>query len=344
MKVPSGAAGLAAACVLAALPLHAQVPPPQAFIKNRSLTARIYLPDPANGYYRATRFDWSGQIFSLRTVRHEYFGQWFDRYDPLLHDSIMGPVEEFRSGNSALGYDEAPAGGEFVRIGVGILRKPADEPFQTFRTYEIIDPGVWRVRQGRSWVEFQHAIRPANGYAYVYRKIVRLVRQQPKLEIEHTLLNAGSKPIETSQYNHNFFVIDGLPAGPGVTVEFPFELQTVRPFTASFVRSRGKRIEIVEEIPEGSSAIGEFRGFSTGARDYDIQVEHAAAGAGVRIRGSLPLERLVFWCTRRTFCPEPYVRLSVPPGRRVSWKLTYEFYDLPASAQKGDVREGTGSR
>lgn len=344
MRVFRGPLVLASACLSTSLLLPAQVPPPQAFIRNRSLTARIYLPDPVKGYYRATRFDWSGQVFSLRTLRHEFFGQWFERYDPLGHDSIMGPVEEFRSGNSALGYDEAPAGGEFVRIGVGILRKPAEEPFQTFHTYEIVDPGVWRVREGRSWVEFQHSIRPANGYAYVYRKVVRLVKQRPVMEIEHTLLNSGSKPIETSQYNHNFFVIDGLPAGPGVSVEFPFELETVRPFTAAFVRNSGKRIEIVEEIPEGASAIGEFRGFPPDASGYDLRVEHAAAGAGVRIRGSLPLERLVFWCTRRTFCPEPYVRLSVAPGRRVSWKLTYEFYDLPAAAGERGLQSGAGKR
>lgn len=337
-------AGLAALCLLAGLALPGQTPPPQAFIKNRSLTARIYLPDAVNGYYRATRFDWSGQVFSLRTLHHEYFGQWFERYDPLLHDSIMGPVEEFRTGSSALGYDEAPVGGEFVRIGVGILRRPDAGPFQPFRTYEIVDPGVWRVRAGRSWVEFQHSIRPANGYAYVYRKVVRLVKQQPKMEIGHTLLNTGAKTIETAQYNHNFFVIDGLPAGPGVSVEFPFELETVRPFSAGFVRNSGRRIEIVEEIPEGRSAIGEFRGFSSDARDYEIRVAHAPAGAGVRIRGSLPLERLVFWCTRRTFCPEPYVRLSVPPGRRVSWKLTYEFYDLPAAAAKPAVQTEAGPR
>ena len=338
-------AGVALACL--PLPLCAQAPPPQAFLKNRSLTARIYLPDPEKGYYRGTRFDWSGQVFSLRTLRHEYFGQWFERYDPRLHDSIMGPVEEFRTGAAALGYDEASAGGEFVRIGVGILRKPGNEPFRNFDTYEIVDPGLWRVRQGKSWIEFEHSIRPANGYAYLYRKTVRLVKQRPVMEISHTLVNTGSKPIETSQYNHNFFVIDGLPAGPGVTVTFPFELEIVRQFTADFVRNSGNKIEIVKDIPEGESAIGEFRGFSASSSDYDIRVEHASAGAGVRIRGSLPLERLVFWCMRKTFCPEPYIRLSVPPGRRASWKLTYEFYDLaqaPARGGKRAVQNGTASR
>lgn len=316
-----------ALAVLAAL-AAAQAPPPQVLLRNRSATARVYLPDPEKGYYRGTRFDWSGQVFSFRTTTHEYFGQWYDVEDPLRHDSIMGPVEEFRTGGAALGYAEAPAGGEFVRIGVGVLRKPDDGPFETFRTYEIVDAGRWKIRRARAWVEFTHMIRPANGYAYEYRKKVRLVRQKPQLVIEHTLKNTGAKIIETDQYNHNFFVIDGLAVGPGVRVIFPFDLREVRKFSADFVRNQGNRIEIVKEIPAGASAIGEFRGFSSSPADYDIRVEHEAAGAGVRIRGSLPLARLVFWCMRRTFCPEPYVHLSVPPGRQVSWRLTYDFYDL----------------
>ncbi|MEJ5366852.1 MAG: hypothetical protein WHT08_00950 [Bryobacteraceae bacterium] len=321
---------IARTAIICALAAQAQIPPPQVLLRNRSATARVYLPDPQRGYYRGTRFDWSGQVFSLRTVRHEYFGQWYDVEDPLRHDSIMGPVEEFRTGGAALGYAEAPPGGEFVRIGVGILRKPDDGPFENFRTYEIVDAGQWRIRRARAWVEFVHTIRPANGYAYEYRKKVRLVRQKPQLVIEHTLKNTGTKAIETDQYNHNFFVIDGLPAGPGVRVVFPFALQEVRKFSADFVENRENTIEIVKEIPEGASAIGEFRGFSASPADYDIRVEHRAAGAGVRIRGSLPLSRLVFWCMRRTFCPEPYVHLSVPPGKQVSWRLTYDFYDLPA--------------
>ena len=59
------------------------------------------------GYYRGTRFDWSGQIQSLKTKEHEYFGQWFEKYDPKLHDAIMGPVRRALTDEKALGYDEA---------------------------------------------------------------------------------------------------------------------------------------------------------------------------------------------------------------------------------------------
>ena len=91
---------------------------PTATIANGQLRASIYLPDAKTGYYRGARFDWSGVVSSLTYKNHEYFGQWFEQYDPTLHDAITGPVEEFLTGETALGYAEAAPGGTFVRIGI----------------------------------------------------------------------------------------------------------------------------------------------------------------------------------------------------------------------------------
>lgn len=303
---------------------------PQAEISNGAITAKLYLPDPVNGYYRGARFDWSGQISSLRTKHHEYFGQWFEKYDAKLHDSIMGPVEEFRTGNAALGYAEAPVGGEFVRIGIGLLRKIEEPAFQPFKPYDITNPGAWTSRVRSGSVEFTHTLHGPNGYAYVYTKKIRLVNNQPRMIIEHSLKNTGTKTIETSQYNHNFFVLDSQPTGPKARVQFPFELKPVRQFQGGLAAARGNEIVFLQEFQPGQSAIAEFQGFGPSAKDYDIRVEHAGAGAGVRIRGSLPLEKVVFWCIRKTLCPEPYVKLSVAPGRTVKWRYTYDFYDLAA--------------
>ncbi len=55
---------------------------PRADISNGLIQARLYLPDSKQGYYRGTRFDWSGVIASLRYKGHQYFGQWFDTYNP----------------------------------------------------------------------------------------------------------------------------------------------------------------------------------------------------------------------------------------------------------------------
>ena len=96
---------------------------PEAEISNSRVRAKLYLPDTKIGYYRGTRFDWSGVIASLECDGHSYFGKWFERYDPKLHDAISGPVEEFFTNGAGLGYHEAKPGESFVKIGVGVRRK-----------------------------------------------------------------------------------------------------------------------------------------------------------------------------------------------------------------------------
>src|SRR5881394_2353718 len=121
-------------CFLAAAACLVAADPPQIEIANGASRAKLYLPNAEKGYYRATRFDWGGVVASLEANGHNYFGLWFDRYDPKLHDAITGPVEEFLTGDSALGYDEAKVGDKFVRIGVGALRKPQEAKFERFKT------------------------------------------------------------------------------------------------------------------------------------------------------------------------------------------------------------------
>ena len=55
---------------------------PEARITNGIITANLYLPDNESGYYRASRFDWSGVISSLEYKGHSFFGQWFKNYNP----------------------------------------------------------------------------------------------------------------------------------------------------------------------------------------------------------------------------------------------------------------------
>jgi hypothetical protein len=322
-----------AICFVAIMTTSAQSQPhfPQASISNGRITAQFYLPDAEKGYYRGTRFDWSGSISSLKTAHHEYFGQWFDKYDPKLHDSIVGPVEEFIKNDTAVGYDEAKGGGTFIRIGVGVVRKPAAETkYQRFNTYEIVDPGKWSVRHGADWIEFTHDLKdPAGGYGYHYTKTIRLKKNQDVMVIEHSLKNTGSKPIATAQYDHNFFVIDGKPSGPGNRVQFTFPLKADQFNGGGAAEVHGKEIVYNKELAAGQSAYGEFTGFGPSASDYDIHLEHGAAGAGVHITGSLPLSKLVFWSIRTTFCPEAYVDINAAPGADVKWAYTYQFYDLP---------------
>jgi hypothetical protein len=185
--------GLCPICALLALPVTGTAAdPPQAEISNGPVHAKLYLPDAAQGYYRATRFDWSGVISSLEWKGHSYFGKWFDRYDPKIHDAVMGPVEEFQTNGSALGYDAAKAGETFVKIGVGALLKPAEAGYRQFSTYEIVDNGKWIVNRGAESIEFIHELAAPSGYRYLYRKTVRLAKRQANNDARTQLEKYGA--------------------------------------------------------------------------------------------------------------------------------------------------------
>ena len=294
---------------------------PEAEIANSRIRAHVYLPDADTGYYRATRFDWSGVVSSLKWNGHEYFGKWFDRYDPKINDSISGPVEEF----SALGYSEANPGATFVKIGVGSLRKPDEPAYRQFATYEIVGSGKWTVHKGPDWIEFQQELSDSSGYAYIYRK--RMSLREDTLVLEHSLRNTGRKVIESSVYEHNFFMLDGAPSSGDFTVTLTFEPHPTRGF-GGLAEVRGTQIAYLKELAPRETVLTELEGFGPTPRDYDIRVENRKTGAGVRQTSDRPISRLNFWSIRTTVCPEAYIDMKIQPGEEFTWRINYEFYSV----------------
>ena len=123
---------------------------------------------------------------------------------------------------------------------VGVLRKPDDSKFDHSKTYEIVDGGKWTVKKTRDSVEFtQELSDPATGYGYLYKKTVRLMPGKPEMVLEHSLKNTGTKPIDSTVYDHNFWTLDNLAPGPGLVIRFPFQLQTTHPPKSDFAEIRG---------------------------------------------------------------------------------------------------------
>jgi hypothetical protein len=295
---------------------------PQTEIKTKLISARLLLPDTQNGYYRGTRFDWSGVISDLSYDGHTFFGKWFDKYIPELHDAIMGPVEEF----APLGYKEAAPGGNFVMIGIGVLKKPDDKNHDRFGYYQIVDPGKWDIKKGSDQAEFIHVLN-SDDYSYEYKKRVRLLSDKPVLELTHILKNTGKNPIVTNVYNHNFFVIDNQPVGPDFSVEFPFMPSGEGQGFGSIAEIRDKKIIFNRNLNKGETVFcGSMTGFGNDPRDLDIKVENKKTGAGVRITGDRPLSKLIFWACPTTLCPETYVDIRIEPGQEFSWRFRYDFY------------------
>jgi hypothetical protein len=315
---------------------------PQTEISNGIIKAQIYLPDAVKGYYRGTRFDWSGAVGSLEYHGHDYYGSWFTKFEPDVHDFVFrgpeivagacsafrGPVEEF-SVEEPLGYSEAKPGQTFVKIGVGVLRKPDDKKYDNYRLYEILDSGNWVVHPKSDSVEFIQRIEdPSAGYSYTYTKIVRLVPGKPEMVIEHSLKNTGKRAIRTTVFDHNFLVLDKQPIGPDFVISLPFEIKTSEPPDRKLAEVSGKQI-LYRKVLHGEETVAlPIQGFGKTAADYSITVENKRVGAGVRVTGDRPLADMALWSIRSVLSMEPFVGLSIEPGRDFEWAYTYSYYSL----------------
>lgn len=295
---------------------------PTAQITNGIIKAKLYLPDETKGYYRGARFDWAGNMPSLEYKGHQYFGQWFEKYSPTLHDAIQGPVEAFYP----VGYDEAKAGEKFLKIGIGMLVKPQETKYMIATPYQIADAGTWKVKKKKDQVSFDHQLN-AEGYGYAYHKTVELVKGKPELLLTHTLKNTGTKNIETNVYNHNFFVIDSTLTGPDYAMIFPYPVAGELTAGAELAKLEGNELKFLKPFVRGNNVFSPgITGFSNSSKDHEIRIENRKTGAAVKITSDKPLLKMVFWSALKTVCPEPYIEIKIKPGESFSWDVRYEFY------------------
>jgi hypothetical protein len=315
--------------------------PPSVEITNADLSATVYLPDAAAGFYRGTRFDWAGVISRLEYRGHTFYAPWFTRTDPAVHDfvndgvditagpqtAVTGPVEEF----SVLGFEAAAPGGTFVKIGVGALRKPGDgATYDKFRSYEVADPGTRTVTTHQDGVDFTHElVDTGSGYAYRHSKHVRLKPGRPELIIANRLVNRGKKTITGTVYNHNFLTLDAQTTGPDFVISAPFNLLAAKPLDPAAVIISGREIRYASLVPATGSVAAQFEGFGTTASDYRFRIENRKARAGVEMIGDRPLSRLALWSIRTVLSLEPFLALDIAPGAEHTWEYTYRYYTIP---------------
>jgi len=313
---------------------------PTAEISNGEIQAQVYLPDAKYGFYRATRFDWSGVIYSLQSHGHEYYGRWFQATDPTVHDfvykgldivaspctSITGPVDEF----APLGWDDAKPGDTFVKIGVGVLRKAEEGKYDNFRLYDIVDSGTWAVKKSPVSIEVtQDVTDSSSGYGYSYHKTLRLISGKAEMVVEHSLRNTGARAIRTRVYNHNFLVLDGQAPGPGLVVTVPYQIQTRQPPDKKLAEIRGNQIVYLKTLENEDVAATSLRGFSDSPKDNEIRIENERLGAGMKINGDRPLSSEALWSIRAVMAMEPFVSVEIEPAKEFTWKSTYSYYTLP---------------
>ena len=286
-------------------------------LERGSTRLRMMDPRAEEPYYRGTRFDRTGIILELESGGHRYIQPWQRHYDPWSHDAVSGPAEEF--------LPVSPGAVEttgWLKIGVGLLRNDG-APYDRFKLYDILDPGVFTVIAGLepTAVTFRHRV----GSHYDYVKTVE-IPAEGRLRLIHALRNDSPDPIDTYVYCHNFFILDGAPTGRATRFEFPW--RPVGDWRAPYdsVRLTDRGIAFDRDLgPSETVFMGNLHPKCGSADGYRFTLKNLENGLRVEAACSQPMEYAVFWSNSDVSCLEPYLPIHLNPGQSVRWTLDYRF-------------------
>ena len=278
--------------------------------------------DDSSMPYLGTRFDRAGVSASIKFDGIEYFGKWTNQSDKTFHDAISGAVEEF----SQIGYDSAKVGEGFLKIGVGILQKDSDLPYNFRYTYPILNSGIRTVEEIENGIKFIHILSSEN-YSYLYEKTIFFNGKSDKMEISHTLKNTGLSPIYTSVYNHNFLTFSGnINTSTIVKSTFDWNGEQIAGFP-NFAEISANEIALKSAIPEGEFVLLKNIKTPNTVESYDISVRSKVGEklCKVRITSDKPNSKMNFWTSPTCVCPEPFTDINIPPNDSFTWNIYYNI-------------------
>ena len=302
------------------------------------LCVTVMLPHEQTGYYRGCRFDWSGMVSSVRYLGHTFIEQPFSDHCPEEPRHGIGTAEEFRACApgvcDALGYPEAGQGDGFLKIGVGILKKGADQAYDMTKKYEFLQANQWRVDVAERSVEFRQDFQLNVRHGYRYAKTVAVDSDRPVLEILHALENTGSELLHINHYCHNFFLLDNQPVGPHYRVLFPFRPRLCNDRSKVFTVQN--RMVMLNRDLSGSEMFGAcIDGFNPVAVRNSFCVENSLTGVGVVMSADKPAVSIFLCAGRRFLSVEPQIEVLIPSGHQFEWTNRYQFY---AASDGSDIR------
>lgn len=276
------------------------------YLRTQRLQWWIYGPE--EGSYGGTRFDHSGLTASLAVDGVECCGPWYGAHNPLVHDAVRGPAEEF----GPVFTEEGP----LLKIGVGLLDAPGSG-YNRFQLYPVLDAGEWQVQSGLQWVRFVHKMAAW----YEYEKTLMLTGDT-SLEIQHKL--TAFRPLDGEVYNHNFFTMGRLEVGPRRLFFFPFHPAGDWRDVYDSVGFSENGIRFSRKLKTGESVYtGNIHQAGKEGMPYDLTLAEGAFS--VHIQGSVPATHTVLWANHRIACAEPYNAFHAVPGNPFCWTVRYTF-------------------
>jgi hypothetical protein len=287
-------------------------------LSNSEFEVSVMLPDENTGFYRSCRFDWSGMISIIQYKGNSFIDKPFLEHNPNETRCGIGTAEEFSACrpniSDALGYPESRIGEGFIKIGVGILEKHTDQPYQFDKNYKLLKVGGWDVTVSANMVRFKQLIVLNNKHGYEYTKEVIIDEIKPEFKIRHQLKNLGDEDIHINHYCHHFFLINGEFVSANYFASFPFDPLISRNSFSSpeFIELNGQFLYMKRSILDENQFVGGYiLGHSNEVSDNQFNIVNTRKGVGIHVFGSEPAVGIFLAIGKRYFSIEPQIEINI---------------------------------
>jgi len=289
-------------------------------LKSNSLKVAIDLPLEN---YKGSRFDWSGKISSIRFK---------DLPLTTIEDAGSKDVDFLGKGlynefgiTSPVGFEEAPVGGWFHKIGVGLLKKQHKE--YLFHRNHLIKPANFDITYKNQKIKIICKSELINGYSYILKKEITV--SENSITINYSLHNTGEKKIITDEYVHNFMAINNALIGEDYTLKFPFQINSS--LFDETVNSENK-VEIgLDNVTFNKTPKKQFF-FSNLTGGKELQAEwiltNLKANVGIKEFGSFKTDKINLWGWKHVISPELFFKISIDPKETVEWSRKFDVFKI----------------
>ena len=291
-------------------------------IKNEYLSLDIEEPGTS---YRGSRFDWTGQIIQVTYLDRHTFCTTESLNKELVNKLGKGLYNEFGI-DQPIGYNECKVGDKFTKIGVGLLTKENNEPYNFFKDYKI-KPFSFCSSFEKNKAAFCCNSAEDQQYSFQLKKRIELTDNT--FTIYYTLSNNGKQVIRTNEYIHNFLSINKKEINQNYKLIFPF---TLHPEKMKSIVNPNNIIEFGEDFITWNSIPQDQFFIDTVNTDYKERGEWTLLNREdkicIRETCDLNIQKINLWGSTHVVSPEIFVQLKIEPGKSFSWKRTFKIFTL----------------
>ncbi|MCF8380812.1 MAG: hypothetical protein K9H49_14665 [Bacteroidales bacterium] len=289
-------------------------------LKNSNL--EIHIAHPLE-YYKGSRFDWTGKIISVKYKSIEVTGV-----------EKMKVQDEFNYGKgfynefgieAAVGFSETKMGDWFHKIGVGLLKKQAEE--YSFATNYEIRPAEFTVSSLPNKIKIHCKSQSINDYAYELIKEIELL--ESSFVIHYFLKNTGEKAIITNEYNHNFLAVNKDLIGSNYVLTFPFEIkpklfgETVNPEQKVTI---GQNKISFSGTPQEQFFFSKLSGNEKVPASWELI--NTKNKPGISETGNFTTQKINLWGWKHVISPELFFEINIKPGEEIRWERRYRIFEV----------------